>query len=157
MKAVEGGPTPGLRLFSDRLPTGCVVSPMAIRLDEPEFGGLQGQQGLFAGAGEVVNGVIFDRGDGERCGIPRAHQPRQLRRLTPAECDAVGRLHTGVVSFVRHMTQRLRSAPQPLQGWESGGAALETELALDFVYAKLSVMSFPLQYTKSYQATGDMM
>jgi hypothetical protein len=70
MKAVKGGPTPGLRLFSCRLPTGCVVSPMAIRLDEPEFGGLQGQQGILAGAGEVVNGFIVDRGGGERCGIP---------------------------------------------------------------------------------------
>jgi len=107
MKAVEGGPTPGLRLFSYRLPTGCVVSPMAIRLDEPEFGGLQGQQGIFAGAGEVVNGFIFDRGDGERCGIPRAHQPRQLHRLTPVEFDAVGRLHTAVVSFVCNMTVKV--------------------------------------------------
>jgi hypothetical protein len=84
-----------------------VVSPMAICLDEPEFGGLQGQQSLFAGAGEVVNGFIFDGGDGEQCGIPRAHPPRQLRRLTPVEFDAVGRLHTAVLSFVRHMTVKV--------------------------------------------------
>ena len=47
--------------------------------------------------------------------------------------------------------------PQALQGWESDGAALETELALDFIDAELPIMSFPLQHTKSHQATGHMM
>ena len=51
MKAVEGGPIPGLRLFSYRLPTGCVVSPMAIRLDEPEFVQPSGPAGPLRGCG----------------------------------------------------------------------------------------------------------
>src|SRR5262245_47254321 len=107
MKAVTGGPTPGLRRVSDRLPTGCVVSLTAIRLDESGFGGLQGQQGIFAGAGPVVNGFIVDPGDGKRGGIPRAQQLRPLHRLTPVACDALGRLHTGVVSVARTMTVKV--------------------------------------------------
>jgi hypothetical protein len=80
MKAVEGGPTPGLRLFSYKLPAGCVVSPMAIRLDEPEFGGLQDQQGIFADAGKVVNGFIFNRGTKSDVGSPE--------RISLANCTA---------------------------------------------------------------------
>jgi hypothetical protein len=53
---------------------------MAICLDEPEFGGLQGQQSLFAGAGEVVNGFIFDGGTESSVGFPE--------RIRLANCAA---------------------------------------------------------------------
>ena len=35
--------------------------------------------------------------------------------------------------------------------------ALETEAPLEFVDAQMAIMAFPLQHTKSGQATADMM
>jgi hypothetical protein len=69
--------------------------------------------------------------------------------------ESLGFQPVGVYRAVGY--QRLRSSPQPLQGWESYGATSETELSLDFIGAKLSIMPFPLQHTKSNQATCDMM
>jgi hypothetical protein len=56
-----------------------------------------------------------------------------------------------------NILQRLRSSPQPLQGWESDGSTFETEGPLEFVDTEASCMPFLLQHTKRYQAAHDMM
>jgi hypothetical protein len=54
-------------------------------------------------------------------------------------------------------SQGLRSAPQPLQRWESQAAAPQTEEPLEFVDAQVPLMSFVLQHTKSGETAGHMM
>jgi hypothetical protein len=53
--------------------------------------------------------------------------------------------------------QRLRSSPQPVQGWERYGLAFETEEALEFVDAEALCVAFLLQDTKRDQTAHEMM
>ena len=52
------------------------------------------------------------------------------------------------------ISQELRSASKPLQGRKHHRRSSETQLALELVNAEVAVVSFPLQDTKSHQATG---
>jgi hypothetical protein len=60
---------------------------------------LEVSQGIFTGAGELANGVIFDRGNGDGGEITRAHEAGQLHRV-----PAVG-VHT-VAGLVGHQGGR---------------------------------------------------
>ncbi len=59
---------------------------------EPELGGREVPQGIFAGAGEIAHSFIFHRGDIDGGQIPRAHQAGQLDRVTTVGCHAVAGL-----------------------------------------------------------------
>jgi hypothetical protein len=49
---------------------------------EPELGGLEVPQGIFAGPGEIAPGFIVNLRDIDGGEITRAHQPRQLYGVT---------------------------------------------------------------------------
>jgi len=55
-------------------------------------GRLQIVERIFASAAQVTHGFVFDRWDLDRREIPRAHQPRQLDRITPVGFHAVAGL-----------------------------------------------------------------
>jgi hypothetical protein len=59
---------------------------------ESELGSLEVSPRIFAGAGEIANGLIFDRGNVDGGEITRAQQARQLDRIAPVGVDAVAGL-----------------------------------------------------------------
>jgi hypothetical protein len=59
---------------------------------EPELGGLEVPQGIFAGTGEIAHGFIFNRRDIDGGEITRAHQPRQLYGVTPVGVHTIAGL-----------------------------------------------------------------
>jgi hypothetical protein len=59
---------------------------------EPELGGLEVPQGIFAGTGKIADGFVLDCGDIDRCKIARAHQAGQLHGVTAVGLHPVARL-----------------------------------------------------------------
>jgi hypothetical protein len=82
--APVGRPPGGLARLAD-------VMPQQTRV-EPELGGFESPDGIFASPAQVADGFVFDLGNRDGREVPRAHEPRPLDGVTTVGCDPVARL-----------------------------------------------------------------
>jgi hypothetical protein len=83
---------------------------------ETELGRLEVPPGIFTGAAEIANGVIFNRGHIHRGEIPRAHQARELDCIPTLRCHPVARLvgHEGGRDDIAEMVLLRQLAIEPI-------------------------------------------
>jgi hypothetical protein len=82
---VQGGRPPG------GLARRAAVMPQQTRV-EPECGGFERPDGIFASPAQVADGFVFDLGNSDGREVPRAQEPRPWDGVTPVGCDPVARL-----------------------------------------------------------------